>query len=82
MRDDLKPYLPDILVRFTQLFQETERDGSSQMVQPALHALEALGPALEDHLQLLLPALMRLVPPGKPTFWVQQPPQHLHPTRQ
>ncbi len=34
------------------------------MVPPALRALEALGPALEAHLQLLLPALVRLICPG------------------
>lgn len=34
------------------------------MVEPALASLEALGPALEDHLQLLLPALVRLICPG------------------
>ena len=31
----------------------------------ALHALESLGGALEDHLQLLLPALVRLICSGK-----------------
>ena len=35
-----------------------------EMVPPALRALEALGPALEAHLQLLLPALVRLICPG------------------
>lgn len=64
LRDDLRVYLPEILPRFTSLFQEAEREGSYQMVQPALDALEAIGPTLEDHLQLLLPALVRLVPPG------------------
>jgi FKBP12-rapamycin complex-associated protein len=33
-------------------------------VRPALGALRALGPVLEDHLALLLPALVRLVSPG------------------
>ena len=37
------------------------------MVPPALRALEALGPALEAHLQLLLPALVRLICPGATT---------------
>ena len=60
----MRAYLPDVLPKFITLFQEAEREGSYQMVQPALDALEALGPALEDHLQLLLPALVRLIPPG------------------
>ena len=64
LRDDMRAYLPDVLPKFIALFQEAEREGSYQMVQPALDALEALGPALEDHLQLLLPALVRLIPPG------------------
>lgn len=71
LRDDLRVYLPEILPRFTSLFQEAEREGSYQMVQPALDALEAIGPTLEDHLQLLLPALVRLVPPGKALFRVK-----------
>ena len=33
-------------------------------VKPALDAIRALGPVLEDHLQLLLPALNRLIAPG------------------
>lgn len=35
-------------------------------VKPALDAIRALGPVLEDHLQLLLPALNRLIVPGAP----------------
>lgn len=70
LRDDLRVYLPEILPRFTSLFQEAEREGNYQMVQPALDALEAIGPTLEDHLQLLLPALVRLVPPGTPNLSV------------
>jgi len=49
------------------LFGEAERTGDYQMVEPALASLEALGPALEDHLQLLLPALVRLICPGEHT---------------
>lgn len=33
-------------------------------VKPALDAIRALGPVLEDHLQLLLPALNRLIAPA------------------
>ncbi len=35
-----------------------------EQVKPALDAIRALGPVLEDHLQLLLPALNRLIAPG------------------
>ena len=58
--------LPDLLPKFIMLVADAERTGNYGMVRPALHALESLGPALEDHLQLLLPALVRLVPPGFP----------------
>ena len=73
LRDDMRAYLPDVLPKFIALFQEAEREGSYQMVQPALDALEALGPALEDHLQLLLPALVLLIPPGADLVTAQIP---------
>jgi len=41
------------------------------MVRPALLALRALGPVLEDHLPLLLPALVRLVGSGGAPLQVQ-----------
>ncbi|KAK9806315.1 hypothetical protein WJX72_010074 [[Myrmecia] bisecta] len=64
LRDDMRMYLPDLLPKFVALFAEAERSGVYDMVRPALQALEALGTALEDHLQLLLPALVRLIHPG------------------
>ena len=39
-------------------------------MEPALASLEALGPALESHLQLLLPALVRLICPGAHTLQI------------
>lgn len=47
------------------LFVDAERSARFEMVRPALSALEALGPAVEEHLHMLLPALMRLVLPGQ-----------------
>lgn len=35
------------------------------MVRPALLCIEALGAAVEDHLHLLLPAIVRLVTSGQ-----------------
>ena len=69
LRDDFRAYLPELLPRFIGLFAEAERSGSYDQVPAALHALEALGGALEDHLQLLLPALVRLICIGK---WTQK----------
>ena len=34
-------------------------------VKGALNALESLGGALEDHLQLMLPAMVKLIFPGE-----------------
>lgn len=34
-------------------------------VKGALNALESLGAALEDHLQLVLPAMVKLISPGE-----------------
>lgn len=65
LRDDFRAYLPELLPRFIGLFAEAERSGSYDQVPAALHALEALGGALEDHLQLLLPALVRLICVGR-----------------
>ena len=67
LRDDFRAYLPELLPRFIGLFAEAERSGNYDQVPAALHALEALGGALEDHLQLLLPALVRLICIGKRT---------------
>lgn len=61
LRDDLRPYIPELLPRLVALFVDAERNSTFDMVRPALVALEALGVALEEQLHLLLPALMRLV---------------------
>lgn len=65
LRDDFRAYLPELLPRFIGLFAEAERSGNYDQVPAALHALEALGGALEDHLQLLLPTLVRLICVGE-----------------
>ena len=64
LREDVRSYLPELLPKFTKLFEDAERSGKYEMVPQALRTLEALGPALEAHLQLLLPALVRLICPG------------------
>lgn len=61
LRDDIRSYLPELLPRFVSLFGTAERSGSWEMVRPGLDTLEAIGPALEAHLQLLLPALASLI---------------------
>jgi hypothetical protein len=64
LRDEMRVYLPTLLPKFVALFGEAERGGGYDMVRPALSCLEALGTALEDHLPLLLPALVRLIHPS------------------
>lgn len=64
MRDDFRQYTPELLPKFIALFAEAERTSQYESVKPALQALEGLGTTLEDHLQLLLPVLMRLIGPG------------------
>ena len=65
LRDDIRAYLPGLLPKFVALFGEAERGGGYDLVRPALACLEALGTALEDHLALLLPALVRLIHPSE-----------------
>jgi len=64
LRDDMRQHVPDQLPRFVDLFADAERTGDYSMVRPAMGTLRALGPVLEDHLALLLPALVRLLAPG------------------
>ena len=66
LRDDIRVYLPELLPRFTALMGEAERSSNYVTVRPALNTLEALGLALEEHLPLILPALVRLISPGQP----------------
>lgn len=61
----MRVYLPSLLPKFVALFGEAERGGGYDLVRPALGCLEALGTALEDHLPLLLPALVRLMHPSE-----------------
>lgn len=56
--------MPDLLPKFVALFNDAERTGDYSMVKPALETMRALGPVLEDHLHVLLPALVRLIGPS------------------
>ena len=64
LRDDFRHHIPDLLPRFVSLFTEAERTGDYSMVIYGLNSIRALGTVLEDHLQLLLPALVRLIAPS------------------
>ena len=62
----MRGHLPNLLPKFIALFEGAARREGYGQVEGALQALEALGAALEDHLQLLLPALVKLISPGEP----------------
>eukprot|EP00891_Asterochloris_glomerata_P006787 jgi/Astpho2/6787/fgenesh1_pm.00103_%23_6_t len=64
LRDDLRMYLPELLPKFIALFEGAARRDGYEQVKGALNALESLGAALEDHLQLVLPAMVKLISPG------------------
>lgn len=66
LRDDLRQHTPELLPKFVSLFTEAERTGDFSMIRPALSALRALGPVLEDNLPLLLPSLVRVICPSGP----------------
>ena len=59
LRDDFRAYVSELLPRFVSLLADAERTGVYDMVRPALCCLEALGSAVEEHLHLLLPSLVR-----------------------
>lgn len=64
LRDDLREHTADLLPKFVSLLADAERTGDYTLIRPALNALRALGPVLEDDLPLLLPALVRLIDSG------------------
>ncbi|CAG9463067.1 unnamed protein product [Pedinophyceae sp. YPF-701] len=63
LQDDLRPHVPRLLPRIISVLIEAERTGSYATVPPLLEALEAMGPAMEQHLHLVLPSLVRLINP-------------------
>jgi hypothetical protein len=65
LRDDMRTHLPTLLPKYIALLGEAERSGVYNLVPPTLRTLECLEAALEEHMQLLLPALVHLMDPGK-----------------
>ena len=64
LHDDFRAHLPDLLPRMIAVLAEAERSGNFSAVPSVLHALEAFGSATDEHLHLMLPALVRLFRPG------------------
>ena len=64
LHDEFRRYLPDLLPRMIAVLAAAERSGNFSAVPSVLHALEAFGSAVDEHLHLMLPALVRLFRPG------------------
>ena len=67
LQDEFRPHLDDVLPRFVALLTDAERTRRFESTPHVLHTLECCGLCLEEHLRIVLPALMRLIKPGTPT---------------
>ena len=63
LQDEFRPHLADVLPRCVALLSDAERSRNFQATPHVLHALESFGLSLEEHLRLILPALVRLIKP-------------------
>ncbi|KAF3525976.1 hypothetical protein F2Q69_00046635 [Brassica cretica] len=60
LNDEFRTYLPVILPCFIQVLGDAERCNDYIYVPDILHTLEVFGGTLDEHMHLLLPALIRL----------------------
>ncbi|CDY46271.1 BnaC05g50600D [Brassica napus] len=60
LNDEFRTYLPVILPCFIQVLGDAERCNDYICVPDILHTLEVFGGTLDEHMHLLLPALIRL----------------------
>ncbi|CAK9144987.1 unnamed protein product [Ilex paraguariensis] len=60
LNDEFRTYLPDILPCCIQVLTDAERFNDYTYVLDILHTLEVFGGTLDEHMHLLLPALIRL----------------------
>jgi FKBP12-rapamycin complex-associated protein len=60
LNDEFRTYLPVILPCFIQVLGDAERFNDYTYVPDILHTLEVFGGTLDEHMHLLLPALIRL----------------------
>ncbi|KAL2621813.1 hypothetical protein R1flu_002018 [Riccia fluitans] len=63
LNDEFRTYLPEILPRCVQVLSDAERTENFAYVPPVLHTFEVFGGTLDEHMHLLLPALVRLFRP-------------------
>lgn len=64
LNDEFRTYLSEVLPRCVSIITEAERSGDYTRVPPVLHTFEVFGGSMEEHMHLLLPALVRLFRPG------------------
>ncbi|XAR52952.1 Non-specific serine/threonine protein kinase [Bertholletia excelsa] len=60
LNDEFRTYLPDILPCCIQVLSDSERFNDYTYALDVLHTLEVFGGTLDEHMHLLLPALIRL----------------------
>ncbi|KAF8410288.1 hypothetical protein HHK36_002814 [Tetracentron sinense] len=60
LNDEFRTYLPDILPCCIQVLSDAERCNDYTYVLDILHTLEVFGGTLDEHMHLLVPALIRL----------------------
>ncbi|EXB61547.1 Serine/threonine-protein kinase TOR [Morus notabilis] len=60
LNDEFRTYLPNILPCCIQVLSDAERYNDYTYVLDILHTLEVFGGTLDEHMHLLLPALIRL----------------------
>ncbi|GMH23702.1 hypothetical protein Nepgr_025545 [Nepenthes gracilis] len=60
LNDEFRKYLPNILPCCIQVLSDAERFNDYTYVPDILHTLEVFGGTLDEHMHLLLPALIRL----------------------
>uniref|UniRef100_A0A1D1Y0I7 Serine/threonine-protein kinase TOR n=2 Tax=Anthurium amnicola TaxID=1678845 RepID=A0A1D1Y0I7_9ARAE len=60
LNDEFRTHLPEILPCCIQVLSDAERCNDYSYVSDILHTLEVFGGTLDEHMHLLLPALIRL----------------------
>eukprot|EP00959_Pyramimonas_sp_CCMP1952_P235774 4927009-Pyramimonas_sp.AAC.2 len=69
LHDEFRALMPELLPRIVGALAEAERAGEFETVHHALHALEVFSASVEEHLHLVLPAMVQL-------FQVTEPDRH------
>ncbi|KAK3265871.1 hypothetical protein CYMTET_25479 [Cymbomonas tetramitiformis] len=64
LHDEFRSFMPELLPRCVGALAEAERSGDYSSAHHVLHALEVFSSSVEEHLHLVLPAMVRLFQPG------------------